>query len=103
MAPPVPFQSRPGPCGHPLFTIIRGAVVTAAAAVSVGPPRCPGDLDGSGSVGGADLAIVPAAFGSSAVPPASAGWNSSADIDGNGAEGAGGRTALLVNFGGMCP
>ena len=64
--------------------IIYATVVTATA--------CPGDLDGDGAVGGADLAIMLGGWGSSGTT----------DLDGSGST-DGGDLAILLGAWGACP
>ena len=58
------------------------------------PTSCPADLDGSGVVGGADLGLLLAAFGSD---------DPMADLDGNGLVDGGDLGLLLVAWGTTCP
>ncbi|MHC4832966.1 MAG: hypothetical protein ACYTFH_03530 [Planctomycetota bacterium] len=60
------------------------------------PPPCPADLDGDGSVGGADLAILLADWGDGS------GSGTSSDLDGDGTVG-GADLAVLLAAWGSCP
>ena len=57
------------------------------------PPDCPADLDGDGTVGGADLTMLLADWGQSGSP---------ADLDGNGTVGGADLTVLLGTWGQPC-
>lgn len=64
--------------------------VSNAVQLTVLPPLCPADLDGSGDVGAADLSMLLAAWGSN---------GGAADLDGNGTVGASDLSQLLVAWG----
>ncbi|MBL0927108.1 MAG: proprotein convertase P-domain-containing protein [Phycisphaerales bacterium] len=65
-----------------------------------GAPPCPGDADGNGAVGAADLSIVLTSFGTCSGQP---GYDPRADFDGNTCIGAADLSTILVNFGRTCP
>lgn len=67
-----------------------GSVASAAATLTVKAPACPADLNGSGQVDAADLAILLGAWG-----------GSGADLDGNGSVG-GPDLAILLGAWGAC-
>ena len=60
---------------------------------------CPGDIDGDGQVGLADLATLLAAFGTSAGQP---GFDPAADLDGDGTVGLADLSQLLSAYGSIC-
>lgn len=64
----------------------------------VGPPPCPGDLNGDGEVGLADLAALLAHFG---VPDGATFEDG--DLDGDGDVDISDLAILLANFGATCP
>jgi hypothetical protein len=64
--------------------------VTVALSATVGGSSNPADLDGDGTVGGADLGLLLSAWGQSGV---------SADLDGDGTVGGGDLGVLLSNWG----
>jgi hypothetical protein len=66
------------------------AQVTVALSATVGGSSNPADLDGDGTVGGADLGLLLSAWGQSGV---------AADLDGDGTVGGGDLGVLLSNWG----
>jgi hypothetical protein len=62
------------------------------------PPACPGDVDGNGTVGLSDIAIVTSNW-TLTVPPAPA----AADQDGNGSIGLGDIAIIVSNWSVVCP
>ncbi|MEY3025049.1 MAG: Dockerin type domain, partial [Planctomycetota bacterium] len=54
-------------------------------------PPCPGDLDGDGTIGGGDLAVLLAGWG-----------GSSPDLDGDGVVGGSDLAVLLSSWGEPC-
>ena len=58
------------------------------------PATCPGDLDGNGTVDGADFGIMLVEWGCTG--------SCNADLDGNGVVGGGDLGLLLMNWGGDC-
>ena len=70
----------------------RHADAIAAAEAMANPPACPADLDGDGSVGGADLGLLLGAWGASGP----------GDLDGSGTVN-GSDLGLLLGAWGACP
>ncbi len=70
-----------------------GSVTSAPAVLTIAAPACPADLDGSGAVDAADLAVLLGAWGTS-------GTNAS-DLDGSGTVG-GSDLAILLGAWGAC-
>ncbi|MGA1043737.1 MAG: FG-GAP-like repeat-containing protein, partial [Phycisphaerales bacterium] len=86
------------PCSEVVYWVIAedlaGNAGQSKAVAYVSPGECggnPADLDGDGSVGGADLAIVLAAWGSKGGP---------ADLDGDGTVGGADLAMVLAAWGG---
>lgn len=69
-----------------------GPVVSAAVTLTIAAPRCPADLDASGGVDAADLAVLLGAWGSVGGP---------SDLDGSGTVG-GSDLAILLGAWGPC-
>ncbi len=80
------------------FTNICGATTSAAAALTVAPPPCPGDANGDSIVNFADITSVLGNWGNDYSPATGPG-----DADHNGVVNFGDITSVLGNWGMSCP